>query len=65
MLAEKADRENYLKEKSVHYLLARLTTAVLLHRPQDPISFMITALSSGSIPDQIDAKQVHPIQINY
>ena len=52
MQNEDADLETYAKENRIEELFTRLARALIIHRPGDPIAFLIEALGSDDIPDE-------------
>jgi hypothetical protein len=63
MLSDKVKRLDYIRNKNPQALLSRIIASVLIHRPTEPIDFVIHSLESGIIRDKVEVISVAHIPI--
>lgn len=63
MLAEKNTRTEYLKKHKVDSLFARLATALAIHRPANPLEYLIDCLEKNEIDDFFETPTVKGIKL--
>jgi hypothetical protein len=56
--------EDYLDEKQVENFLSRLIKALVIHRPEEPISFLINLLETNGVPEEFTFPKTVPYTIN-
>ncbi len=54
----------YENEKHVHALFERMIRALIIKRPEDPIEFLIEALTTGDIPDKFELERPQAFTID-
>ena len=53
MQIEREEQSKYFEDQKVGELLKRLMKACIIHKPDDPLSFLIECLAKDEIPDRI------------